>query len=146
MAGCHSFCLFFIFFITYIHTFIQLHSSIAIRWGLSPSPHCLKAQWEDPPCGAEPRIELGPALQQADALPTEPRRTIDWATPHHDWATPHHNWATPHHNWATPHHYWATPHHWCGMAQLWSKKNWHWLDLWLEKSIEEGRAAIKSPH
>jgi hypothetical protein len=29
-----------------------------------------------PPCGAEPRIELGPALQQADALPTEPRRTI----------------------------------------------------------------------
>jgi hypothetical protein len=29
-----------------------------------------------PPCGAEPRIELGPALQQADALPTEQRRTI----------------------------------------------------------------------
>ena len=27
------------------------------------------------PCGAEPRIELGPAFQQADALPTEPRRT-----------------------------------------------------------------------
>jgi hypothetical protein len=31
---------------------------------------------EKPPCGAEPRIELGPALQQADALPTEPRRTM----------------------------------------------------------------------
>jgi hypothetical protein len=31
---------------------------------------------EKPPCGAEPRIELGPAFQQADALPTEPRRTI----------------------------------------------------------------------
>ncbi len=30
---------------------------------------------QTPPCGAEPRIELGPALQQADALPTEPRRT-----------------------------------------------------------------------
>jgi hypothetical protein len=29
-----------------------------------------------PPCGAEPRIELGLALQQADALPTEQRRTI----------------------------------------------------------------------
>ncbi len=29
-----------------------------------------------PPCGAEPRIELGPALQQADALPTEQRCTI----------------------------------------------------------------------
>ncbi len=31
---------------------------------------------EKPPCGAEPRIELGPAFQQADAQPTEPRRTI----------------------------------------------------------------------
>jgi hypothetical protein len=57
----------------HIHT---IHLSIAIRWDLSPSPHRLKAQWEDPPCDAEPRIELGPALQQADALPTEPRRTI----------------------------------------------------------------------
>ncbi len=28
---------------------------------------------EKPPCGAEPRIELEPAFQQADALP---RRTI----------------------------------------------------------------------
>jgi hypothetical protein len=36
----------------------------------------LIAQWEKLPCGAEPRIELGPALQQANALPTEPRRTI----------------------------------------------------------------------
>ncbi len=33
-----------------------------------------------PPCGAEPRIELGPALQQADALPTEQRRTIEFWT------------------------------------------------------------------
>ncbi len=32
---------------------------------------------ETPPCGAETGIELGPALQQADALPTEPRRTIE---------------------------------------------------------------------
>jgi hypothetical protein len=38
--------------------------------------HSLKAQWEKPPCGAEPRIKLGPAVQQADVLPTEPRRTI----------------------------------------------------------------------
>ncbi len=62
-----------------IHSFNHIHTidlSIAIRWGISPSPHRLKAQWEDPPCGAEPRIELEPALQQADALPTEPRRTI----------------------------------------------------------------------
>ncbi len=46
-----------------------------MRQGISPSPHRLKAQWEKPPCGAEPRIELGPAVQQADALPTEPRRS-----------------------------------------------------------------------
>ena len=36
----------------------------------------------EPPCGAEPRIELGPALQQADALPTEPRRTMSYAAPY----------------------------------------------------------------
>jgi hypothetical protein len=73
--------LFFVYFsYFFIHTYIHslnhihtIHLSIAIRWGLS---HRLKAQWENPPCGAEPRIELGPALQQADALPTEPRRTI----------------------------------------------------------------------
>jgi hypothetical protein len=75
VAVCHSFCLFlyFITFIQYNHpiTFIQY-----IRRGLSPSPHRSVAQWERPPCGAEPGIELGPAFQQADALPTEPRRTI----------------------------------------------------------------------
>jgi hypothetical protein len=43
---------------------------------ISPYPHRLCAQWGKLPCGAEPRIELGPALKQADALPTEPRRTI----------------------------------------------------------------------
>ncbi len=31
---------------------------------------------ETPPCGAEPRIELGPALQQANTLPTKPCLTI----------------------------------------------------------------------
>jgi hypothetical protein len=28
-------------------------------------------------CGAEPRFELGPALQEADALLPEPRRTLN---------------------------------------------------------------------
>ncbi len=69
----------FVYFILYIHTFTfnhihTIHLSIAIRRGLSPSPHRLQTQWEKPPCGAEPRIELGPAY---------------WATPHHT------NWATP---------------------------------------------------
>ncbi len=67
-------CLFFLSFIFYnIHTFIypspfaeaSLHFLIA----------CLLSG-ETPPCGAEPRIELGPALQQAGTLPSEPRRTI----------------------------------------------------------------------
>jgi hypothetical protein len=80
VAGCNSFMFVFHSFISFhIHT---IHLSVAIHGSLSPS-HRLKAQWEDPPCVAEPRIELGPALQQADAPPTatphhtEPRRTID---------------------------------------------------------------------
>jgi hypothetical protein len=36
----------------------------------------LSAQWAEPPWGAEPRFELGPALQQASALPTKPRCTL----------------------------------------------------------------------
>ncbi len=51
----------------HIHT---IHLSVAIRRGLSPFLHRFYAQWKTPPCGAEPRIELGPALQQADALPS----------------------------------------------------------------------------
>jgi hypothetical protein len=48
--------LFFITFIQFIH-----------RWS---------AQLGNPPWGAEPGIELGPALQHADALPSELRRTL----------------------------------------------------------------------
>ncbi len=71
------------FFIFYnIHTFIHLITFIQYIY---PSPfgkaslHFLIAcllSGETPPCGAKPRIELGPALQQADSLPAEPRRTI----------------------------------------------------------------------
>ncbi len=75
VAWCHSFCLFFIFYNihTYIHTitFIRRHSLRPLS--ISSSLVCSVGK---PPCGAEPRIELGPALQQADALPTELRRTI----------------------------------------------------------------------
>jgi hypothetical protein len=65
-----------------MHTVI--HSITFIQY-IYPSPfaeaslHFLIAcllSGETPPYGAEPGIELGPALQQADALPTEPRRTI----------------------------------------------------------------------
>jgi hypothetical protein len=52
----------------HIHT---IHSSIVIRRGSSPTPHRWSAQWEKPSWGAQLRIELGPALQKADALPSE---------------------------------------------------------------------------
>ncbi len=74
----------------FIFIFYNIHkvpSSNHIHTIHSPRPlsisSSLVAQWERPPCGAEPGIELGPGFQQADALPTEPRRTINWATPHH---------------------------------------------------------------
>jgi len=35
---------------------------------------------EKPPWGAEPRFELGPAVQQASALPTELRCTLSGLT------------------------------------------------------------------
>jgi hypothetical protein len=67
----------FIFIFYNIHT---VQSSNHIHTIHSPRPlsisSSLVAQWEIPPCGAEPGIELGPAFQQADALPTEPRRTM----------------------------------------------------------------------
>ncbi len=74
--------IYFVFFNTYIPN--HIHTMILIPY-FHPSPfaeaslHFLIAlvlSGEKPPCGAKPRIELGPALQQADALPTEPRRTI----------------------------------------------------------------------
>ncbi len=71
----------------YIHTitFIKyIHPSPFARF-LSIS----SAQWEKPPWDAEPRIELGPALQQADALPSELSRTLlSYAAPKLSYAAP----------------------------------------------------------
>ncbi len=73
----------FIYFV-FFNTCIPNHIHRMIPY-IHPSPfaeaslHFLIAlvlSGEKPPCGAEPRIELGPAFQQADALPTVPRRTI----------------------------------------------------------------------
>jgi hypothetical protein len=61
-----------------MHTFIPSITFIQSPFA-EASLHFLIASLlsgETPPCGAEPRIELGPALQQAGALPTVPRRTI----------------------------------------------------------------------
>ncbi len=69
---------YFSYFITFIQsiTFIQyIYPSPVAEASLHFLIACLLSR-ETPPCGAEPRTELWPALQQADALPTEPRRTI----------------------------------------------------------------------
>jgi hypothetical protein len=53
------------------HSFIHKHSLRPISISSQ-----LSAQWAELPMGAEPRFELGPALQQASALPTEPHCTL----------------------------------------------------------------------
>ncbi len=69
----------FVFFYTcipnHIHT-ITIHSSISIRRGLSPFPHCTCAQWGKTSlwCRAENRTRA--------CLPAS-RRATNWATPHH---------------------------------------------------------------
>jgi len=70
---------------TITHPFILYHSPRPIFL----YPHRVFAQQEEPPWGAEPRFELGPALQQADALPTELRRTLIYLLVH---ATPFPFW------------------------------------------------------
>ncbi len=52
-----------------------IHTSFSYKHSLRPISISsqLSAQRAEPPWVAEPRFELGPALQQASALPTEPR-------------------------------------------------------------------------
>jgi len=63
---------------TYIHTITFVHYShpSPVAEVHLQFPHCLRAQWEKPPWGAEPRFELGPAIQQASALPIELRCSL----------------------------------------------------------------------
>jgi hypothetical protein len=67
--------IFFNSFIQYNHTFI--HPSPFAEARLLVSSSLLHSAREEPPWGAEPKIELRPALEQADALPTELRRTLN---------------------------------------------------------------------
>jgi hypothetical protein len=62
----------FLKFIYFLHSFIQYNSPRPVFL----NPHRVFAQQGEPPWDAEPRFELGPALQQADALPTELRRIL----------------------------------------------------------------------
>jgi hypothetical protein len=64
-----------LFFLYTVDTFI--HHSFIHKHSLRPISISsqLSAQWAEPPWGAKPRFELGPALQQASAPPTEPHCT-----------------------------------------------------------------------
>jgi hypothetical protein len=74
-GNCHSFYLFCLFH-TFIITFIQyIHFHPFAEASLLFFIACF-AQREKPPWGAEPGFELGPAIQQASALPAEPRCTL----------------------------------------------------------------------
>jgi hypothetical protein len=55
-----------------IHLYNHIHPSPFAEASLHFLIACMLSGKDLP----EPGIELGPALQQADALPTEPRRTI----------------------------------------------------------------------
>ncbi len=70
--------LFFVFICLYTLDTFTHHSFIIHKLSLRPISISsqLSAQWVEPPWGAEPRFELGPALQQASALPTEPHCTV----------------------------------------------------------------------
>ncbi len=94
----HSFCI-FIFLFQYIHSYN--HSFITFAEVIYICSK-LQAQWAEPPWSAETRLELGPSLQQASSLPSEPPRTLlSYAAPY--WPTLHPVWATLRPIWATLH-------------------------------------------
>ncbi len=73
--------LFIFIFSVYIHSFHHIRTirnPIANRRGSSLSPHRWSAQWEKslPLVPSRESNSLGPALQQADALPSEQHRTL----------------------------------------------------------------------
>ncbi len=65
-----------LFKIYYFLTLIYALQSHSVHPSVFLNPHRVFAQQGEPPWDAEPRFELGPALQQADALPTELRRIL----------------------------------------------------------------------
>jgi hypothetical protein len=78
MVWLHYATLFYIYYLLIlIHTLQPSfnHPSRFAEACLLVSSSLLRSTRVEPPWGAEPRIELWPALQQADALPTDPLRT-----------------------------------------------------------------------
>ncbi len=60
----------------FLHIHI-VHSSIVIRRDSFPSPHRWSAQWKNLPGVPSRESNSGLPFQQADALPTELRRTLE---------------------------------------------------------------------
>jgi hypothetical protein len=87
VARCHSF-LFTLIILVCMHTHVRsIHSSVTFAALHSIFLHCFPIM-RGLPQGAEPRIELGAALQQLDVIPSglrrtlsELRRTVFWASP-----------------------------------------------------------------
>ncbi len=101
VASCHSFLTFIIFNIhsynTIIHSFILHHLPRPVFLYL----HHFSDQQEKPLWVANPRIELGPAIQQADALPIEPCHTQ--IEPHRSLIEPRHTLIELHCTLIEPH-------------------------------------------
>jgi hypothetical protein len=98
----HFFLTFIIFNIhlysTIIHSFILHH----LPWPVFLYLHRFSDQQEKPPWGANPRIELRPAIQQADALPIEPCHTL--IEPNQSLIEPRHTLIEPHCTLIEPSH------------------------------------------
>ncbi len=71
--------------------------------------HRFFAQQEKPTWGAEPRIKLGPAAQQADELPIEPGCTL--IEPYHSLIEPSRSLIEPRHTLIGPHRTLTEPRH-----------------------------------
>jgi hypothetical protein len=129
--------LFFIYlFITLFEQIYNIY--IYCSWVPSCCPHGFRSV-EGVLWVAEPRFELGPAFQQADALLSAPRRTFKWSTTRPvSLAAPF--WATPHPEWATPHPSWKLTVEWFGFAQfLIVSSGQYWeLKFIIKKKNEKG--------
>jgi hypothetical protein len=82
-----SFCLFWIlilFYSTYIHSITFIQYIYPTSFAEVPLHLLIAGQLsgKNLPWGAEQRIELGPAIQQADALYQLSYAALSWASPH----------------------------------------------------------------
>ncbi len=144
------------FSVRYIHNHTHAYSTFIhrVRRSLSSFLHCLFAQWDKPLWDTDPRFELGTAIRQASALPTELRCTLQqpsYAAPYQystmcklhcillRYAAPWGAMSSEQRNtlceqrcalWAAVHYdLWATLHPEWSTMQLWAKLHTNPADL-----------------